>query len=366
MKRKRRLQNLAMLAIILLVAAGGVLAAGSVRGWFASEGDAAILADVRGIVRVQRSGVSYPLEEETALRSGDSLVCDAGATAVIRLNGGELTLGGNAELTILDSAAEAFSARVDYGEVFASLEKSAELCFEEHELQLERCVALLSVRGGAQTLNVFDGNVQSASAGQRIDWVGASPSVGEISVSSLNDFAMAQIRTANQTRALCVTNEELDELQAQRSAAISERLSSEDSDGLSCSIAIYCDTILDNWDALDTAKASYVPSDGVILAPTQVSFELGETVFDVLTRVCEAYEIQIEYSWTPLYDSYYVEGIHQLYEFDCGPQSGWMYKVNEWFPNYGCSAYALTGGESIVWCYTCVGLGTDVGGDAHS
>lgn len=365
MKRKRRLQNLAMTAIILLVAAAGVLAAGSVRGWFSDEGNAAILTDVRGIVRVQRSGVSYPLEAETALRSGDSLVCDAGATAVIRLDGGALTLGGNAELTILDPDAQAFSARVDFGEVFADLEKCAGLSFEEKELQLENCVALLSVRSGAQTLSVFDGTALSASTGQRIDWVGADRSVGEISASALNDFAMAQIRAANQTRALCVTNEELDEVQAQRSAAISEQLSSGDADGLTCSIAIYCDTILDNWDALDTAKASYVPTDGVILAPTQVSFESGETVFDVLTRVCEACEIQIEYSWTPLYDSYYIEGIHQLYEFDCGPQSGWMYKVNEWFPNYGCSAYKLTGGETIVWCYTCVGLGADVGGDAY-
>lgn len=53
--------------------------------------------------------------------------------------------------------------------------------------------------------------------------------------------------------------------------------------------------------------------------------------------------------------------INHLYEFDCGVESGWMYKVNEWFPNYGCSAYELKGGEDIVWCYTCNGLGEDVG-----
>ena len=38
-----------------------------------------------------------------------------------------------------------------------------------------------------------------------------------------------------------------------------------------------------------------------------------------------------------------------------------MYKVNGSFPNYGCSSYVLTGGEEIVWCYTCAGLGDDVG-----
>lgn len=130
-----------------------------------------------------------------------------------------------------------------------------------------------------------------------------------------------------------------------------------------CTITIRCDTIFDNADKLDEAKAPYLPKNGEILPVITVEFTPGETVFDVLNRVCEAADLQIEYSWTPLYDSYYVEGINHLYEFDCGFESGWMYKVNGWFPNYGCSAYELQGGEEIVWCYTCTGLGTDVGAE---
>ena len=130
-----------------------------------------------------------------------------------------------------------------------------------------------------------------------------------------------------------------------------------------CTITIRCDTIFDNADALEEAKAPYVPEDGEILPVVTVEFTPGETVFEVLQRVCEASELQLEYSWTPLYDSYYVEGINHLYEFDCGFESGWMYKVNGWFPNYGCSAYELQGGEEIVWYYTCKGLGTDVGAE---
>ena len=72
---------------------------------------------------------------------------------------------------------------------------------------------------------------------------------------------------------------------------------------------------------------------------------------------------QLEYSWTPMYDSYYIQGINNLYEFDCGAQSGWMYKVNGWFPNYGCSKYTLEDGDDIVWCFTCNGLGADVGAE---
>ena len=137
---------------------------------------------------------------------------------------------------------------------------------------------------------------------------------------------------------------------------------SEDPQNL-CTVTIVCTTVLDNIDKLEEAKRPYVPTDGVLLPETAVEFAKGETVFEVLQRVCEAREIQLEYSWTPLYDSYYIEGIGHLYEFDCGFESGWMYKVNDAFPNYGCSAYELQGGEDIVWCYTCVGLGTDVGGN---
>ena len=139
-------------------------------------------------------------------------------------------------------------------------------------------------------------------------------------------------------------------------------VTNEDTQNL-CTITIRCDTIFDNADALEEAKAPYVPESGEILPVTTVEFTPGETVFDVLQRVCEASELQLEYSWTPLYDSYYVEGINHLYEFDCGFESGWMYKVDGWFPNYGCSAYELQGGEEIVWYYTCKGLGTDVGAE---
>lgn len=129
----------------------------------------------------------------------------------------------------------------------------------------------------------------------------------------------------------------------------------------SCTIAIYCHTILNNMGSLDPAKAEFVPGDGAILYPVTVEFTEGETVFDVLKRVCSRAGIQLEYSWTPLYDSYYVEGIHQLYEFDCGFESGWMYQVNGWFPNYGCSSYQLKDGDTVVWAYTCQGLGADLG-----
>ena len=128
-----------------------------------------------------------------------------------------------------------------------------------------------------------------------------------------------------------------------------------------CTFSIECSTILNNLSMLDPDKLEMVPSGGVILKKTTVTFYEGESVFDVLQRVCKEKGIHMESSWTPIYNSAYIEGIHNLYEFDCGALSGWMYKVNGWYPNYGCSRYQLKDGDVVEWRYTC-DLGNDIGG----
>lgn len=128
-----------------------------------------------------------------------------------------------------------------------------------------------------------------------------------------------------------------------------------------CTFSIECSTILNNLDQLDSDKLEMVPSNGTILSTTTVTFYEGESVFDVLQRVCRDNGIHLESSWTPIYNSAYIEGIHNLYEFDCGSLSGWMYRVNGWYPNYGCSRYQLQDGDVVEWRYTC-DLGNDVGG----
>lgn len=127
-----------------------------------------------------------------------------------------------------------------------------------------------------------------------------------------------------------------------------------------CTISIRCDTILNNMDSLDPAKSAYVPSSGVILSATTVEFSDGETAYDILQRACSSAGIQLEASYTPGYGSYYIEGINNIYEFDCGPESGWMYQVNGQFLSYGSSSYTVSQGDSIVFCYTCTGLGSDL------
>ena len=128
----------------------------------------------------------------------------------------------------------------------------------------------------------------------------------------------------------------------------------------SCTISISCATILNNLDLCDPEKKELVPEDGWILEPMTVTFYEGESVFHVLQRICKQQKIHMEFEDTPMYNSAYIEGIHNLYEFDAGELSGWMYRVNGWFPNYGCSRYQLQDGDVVEWVYTC-DLGEDVG-----
>ncbi|MEG1027498.1 MAG: DUF4430 domain-containing protein, partial [Oscillospiraceae bacterium] len=125
-------------------------------------------------------------------------------------------------------------------------------------------------------------------------------------------------------------------------------------------IEINCHTLLNNMDKLTPGKDIYVPDNGVILNAVTVEFSEGESVFDILKRVCADRGIQLEYAWTPLYNSHYIEGINNLYEFDGGDGSGWMYQVNGWTPNYGVSAYKVQAGDYISFNYTC-NLGNDLG-----
>ncbi len=128
-----------------------------------------------------------------------------------------------------------------------------------------------------------------------------------------------------------------------------------------CILSVRCDTILQNIKWLDPEKVELVPEDGVILPSAPVTFYGGESVFNVLLREMKKNKIHMEFVNVSMYNSAYIEGINNLYEFDCGELSGWMYKVNDWFPNYGCSRYRLQDGDVVEWVYTC-DLGRDVGG----
>lgn len=124
-------------------------------------------------------------------------------------------------------------------------------------------------------------------------------------------------------------------------------------DNLSCSLSVRCDNILSNMDKLKKEKVAYVPSDGKIYENAKAVFHEGESAFNLLIRELRSNNIHYEFVRTPIYNSSYIEGIGNLYEFDCGEQSGWTYKVNGISPGYGCSQYKIKNNDVIEFIYIC-------------
>jgi len=154
-------------------------------------------------------------------------------------------------------------------------------------------------------------------------------------------------------------NSELPEKQSEddEGVTIKTEENKNDDNRLFCTLSVKCDTLIGK-----AQKELVIPDDGIIFAEKKVEFYEDESVFNVLLREMKKNKIHLEYVSVPVYNSAYIEGINNIYEFDFGELSGWMYKVNGIYPNYGCSNYKLKKGDEIEWVYTC-DLGRDVGGE---
>ncbi|WP_424348842.1 DUF4430 domain-containing protein [Latilactobacillus sp. 5-91] len=90
-----------------------------------------------------------------------------------------------------------------------------------------------------------------------------------------------------------------------------------------------------------------------------VTIDDGETVLAALKRLTGQQGMPLSYRGIGA--SAYVKGINGLFEFDKGPQSGWLYRVNGVFSNQSCGVYHVKSGDVIDWLYT-----EDLGHDRHA
>ena len=408
--KKNKIFNLIMTCAILIIIAGGIMLIGSLRGWFEDAEDipspsSVSVKETSGIVNIERSGIGYYLQDGSKLREGDIVQTLSGSG--VKLYFGEesfISLNEDTEITLTAVSENKLSVTVNKGEIFSNLKAennfTLEVTADNVRITAADCTFSAINLTGSQTVRIFRADAD-ITAGEENKKVGSGNAFAAIShegrddelqvsgmhQSGLNEFLLNSVVSLSSTETLCFSSEQAKKIMTDREnekaealrnsraaeSRILERggnvLVNEDgtpkpTDGKEkkyCTINIRCDTILSNMKDLAKGKGRYVPSNGVILTTSQIEFYEGETVFDVLKRACSRADIQIEYSWTPLYGSYYIEGLNHLYEFDCGGQSGWMYKVNGWYPNYGCSVYKLKDGDVISWNYTCKGLGGDLG-----
>lgn len=398
-KKKKKTFNAIMVALIAVVIFCGVMAVGMTKGWFGSGDDSAVTAgEVSGVVNIERNGVAYALDKKIPMESGDIVETEKDSYVEFNiLNENLVAMNEVSEISIDSIEVENIALGLSGGEIFADVPvtpESMQVVFGDNTAVVTGTAFSVTAQAGSHSVSVYEGQINVTAADGKqyevksgeilniVKQTGGNLDIEktEIKLESLNEFIITKLQHCSSKDELCFSQDELAKAASEREkeskevddadgetitadGKSSDKKGSSDSNKnvKSCTIQIRCDTILKNMGNLAAGKERYVPSNGIILSTSTVEFTEGETVFDVLKRVCSYAGIQMEYSYTPMYESYYIEGINNLYEFDCGSQSGWMYKVNGWFPNYGCSSYELKDGDNIVWTYTCNGLGADVG-----
>lgn len=104
----------------------------------------------------------------------------------------------------------------------------------------------------------------------------------------------------------------------------------------------------------DTAYVHIKGYEGTILSKTEVEIEEDDRVIDVLKKVLEdeGVEYKIKHG--------YVKSIDGQAEFDLGAKSGWMFSINDEFPEIGAGNVEVEDGDYIKWLYT-TDLGEDIG-----
>lgn len=123
---------------------------------------------------------------------------------------------------------------------------------------------------------------------------------------------------------------------------------------LRCTFSISCADILKNKSRFSAENLSIVPRNGAILGQETVSFQKGDSVFDLLLRETKQRGIPMDHLRSPVFQTEYVRGIANIYEKSpFGTNSGWTYRVDGKTPNVGSSTYRLKGGERVEWIFVC-------------
>ena len=372
MKQKRLFLAVGAGVLILLLVAA--VAFSGAPNLFSSDGeDSGIVTEnVVGDVSIRRSGNNYTLKNGVALYPGDEIIMGRSAECeIVAERRARITLDRDSRVAIREFTDKSMSVEVLEGAVFFDLiQSAADNVVAVRTAYAELCPetgAIFSVEPytGTQTINLYEGRARfsfkdqkkTLVAGDHVSMVQTddenTQSTAGILVSELRQFLIEELIARN---GLCFETDQLQKVIADRRADTQAYVSAQTQERMTCTVEIRCDTALARPE-----EGIVLPRDGVLLPATPVKFTQGESAYDVLRRVSKAAGISVDYRYYPLVAGYYVTEIGGLSSHDYGPGSGWLFKVNGWFPNYGASRYEIEDGDVIVWLYTCEGGGTDLG-----
>ena len=87
-------------------------------------------------------------------------------------------------------------------------------------------------------------------------------------------------------------------------------------------------------------------SGQILLERTKLPLYEKISVFAFTRDTCETKEIPIEYD-----ERFYISKIGALKEYDLGPQSGWVFTLNDKMINVSSNNIQVKDGDNVVWAY---------------
>ena len=121
-------------------------------------------------------------------------------------------------------------------------------------------------------------------------------------------------------------------------------------------LTVSCENLLGDSRA-DPSLLAAVPADGLLIPPAAVEVLEGDPAFSLLERVCAERGLALEAQRG--IGSVYVQGIGGVREFDCGPLSGWLFRINGEIRSTDSGSVVLQDGDILEFLYTCE-LGEDI------
>ncbi|MBQ5312642.1 MAG: FecR domain-containing protein, partial [Oscillospiraceae bacterium] len=137
--KKKNVLNAIMVLIVAVIAISGVMAVKSLKGPAVAQPDSVVSGNQQteqtqsaqlvvtgksGIVTVERKGIAYEVDENTAIRSGDIIRSKVSSEITLSENGrAVITLGADTELKVTD--ADTLAVELAEGEIFVDRRNTA-------------------------------------------------------------------------------------------------------------------------------------------------------------------------------------------------------------------------------------------------
>lgn len=372
-KQTRKLiSNILMIVIIVIAVVSGLLFAANQKGLLrdtqkGTNAYSVSVQNIRGEISILRNGISFFAKENDVLMQNDVVTSLNLSLCEIKFDSNSIYLSQNTKISIDNIVREQFSVNVLEGDISANIHQYKNAQFFACGKLVTIDNKTFSLNANGEYSNVFSTSEDTKQAGKTND----KPTTSKQSSKVLNQPSARPSKkptSKSTTKSAKKTMEKLKVKSTTKSTKKNKKKPSVKSTKVpvakptakptkkpsnTCTIIIRCDSILSNMDKLATGKDKFVPKSGYLLKKTELTFKEDESAFDILKRVCEENNIPIEYSFTPGLETYYVEGINHLYEFDCGSTSGWLYDVNGKQPIRGSSDYIVQSGDHIDWHYSC-------------